>query len=223
LHLLWRQNSGCAHEKVYSIFGVAQKAQPASLLQAPGLRVDYEQTPEDAFLSFTTFLMEKLPTLAMLSYVNRERRCNNDALPSWCPDYAIPPKNFPVLTVNQGVTHGLRPISASGDITREGSPCQIIGRTLWVSGKRVALVDKACLPLGLVFDPEPESLFTPNKFEEFLETCLLLDPTYALTAQDRLEVLWRTILLDRECNPCKAWKYLKSDKMYPAFAAFLNF
>jgi hypothetical protein len=200
VHTLWVQNSSCPHDKIYSIFEMAQKSQPSTLFQAPALRVDYEQTPEDAFLSFTAFLIKLLPTLAMLSYASGERRYNKanlDLLPSWCPDYTMIPKKIPVLTAKQAVASGLKPISASGDLTREGSPCQIVGRTLWVSGKRVAQVGRVCQPLGPVFARDSNTLFNPDGVQELLNTCLLLDNIYALTLQDRLEVLWRTILLDR--------------------------
>jgi hypothetical protein len=227
VHLLRAQNSSSPHDKIYSIFGMTQKSQPSTLLQAPALGVDYEQTPEDAFLSFTGLLMKLLPTLAMLSYAGGERRyskVNFDLLPSWCPDYTILPKQFPVLTLNQAVAGGLKPFSASGDLTREGSPCQIVGRTLWVSGKRVALVGKACQPLEPVFAATDwKTLFNPDGVQELLSTCLLLDNMYALTLQDRLEVLWRTILLDRGYLFGHAWQNLESEIFYPAFAAFLNF
>ncbi|KAE9364064.1 HET-domain-containing protein [Stipitochalara longipes BDJ] len=219
------QNSSYPHDKLYSLLGMAQKIRPSTLLRAPALRVDYEQSPEDVFLSFTTLLMTKLPTLAMLSYVNRQRRydeANANTLPSWCPNCAFLPSQFPILTVNQGVSSGLKPFAASGDLTRDDSPCRITGRTLWVSGKRVARVDKACSLLKPVFTTDLKALFLPELVQELLDTCLLLDITYPLTAQDRLEVLWRTILLDRGYLPGNAWRYLDPQEMYPAFAAFLN-
>jgi hypothetical protein len=221
MHLIWGQNSSCAHDKVYSFFGMAQKSQPSSLLQAPALRVNYEQTPEDAFLSFTTFLMTKLPTLAMISYVYREH-WSPDILPSWCPDYATPPGITPVLIANQGFASGLKCFAASGDLKREHSSCEIMARTLWVSGKRISLVDKTSPALALMFDPDMETFDHPNIIEELLKTCLLLDSTYTLTAQDRLEVLWRTILLDRDCLPGQKWQYLNAEKISLAFSAFLS-
>ncbi|PMD47950.1 HET-domain-containing protein [Hyaloscypha variabilis F] len=226
MHIIWHQNSSCAHDKVYSLFGMAQKSQPSSLLQAPALRVDYEKTPEDAFISFTTLLMTKLPTLAMLSYMNRDHRhskASSDILPSWCPNYAIIRKIFPVLSANQGVASGLEPFAASGDLVREHSSCEIKGHILWVSGKRIALVTKTGQALRPIFAPlDRETFLAPNGIEELLKTCHLLDSTYTLTAQDRLEVLWRTILLDRDYLPGHKWQYLNAEIFSLAFSAFLS-
>jgi len=221
---VWPQNSTCAHDKVYSIFGMAQKAQPRSVTQAPILKADYKQTPEEAFPSFTTLLMTKLPTLAMLSYDIKyhDNEATATASPSWCPDYAIQSKHLPLLTLNQGVTSGLKPFTACGNLTRESSPCHIEGRTLVVSGKRVALVEKACRPLGPVFSAGYPAFYTPDGVQQLLEFCLLLDTTYNLTSQDRLEVLWRTILLDRGYLFGQAWKYPDANEMYAAFFAFLD-
>jgi hypothetical protein len=191
------QRAGCLHDKLYAVFGIALKLQPASLRHANCLRVNYQQPVEEAFALFATGLLRHLPTLAVLSYVSPS---SHDAtrtlktLPSWCPDYSARMRSLP-LPLNLLASDPAQVFSASKSLVREMGPCLVTGKILSVSGKRVARVAKAgqaalCMPVcetGLHF----------FNTEVIFDSCRCLDPVYSLTGQDRVEVLWRTLLVDR--------------------------
>jgi hypothetical protein len=102
-------------------------------------------------------------------------------------------------------------------------PCLVTGKVLSVSGKRAARVAKAgqaelCMPDNETSVPLPNT-------EDIFDFCRYLEPVYSLMGQDRVEVLWRTLLLDRsgnlgvdsetQCSP--------GEIFLPAFGALITF
>jgi hypothetical protein len=218
------QNATCLHDKVYAIFGMALKSGPPSWRYANLLKVNYEQSVGDTFSSFAAILLENIPTLAILSYVSRpsgEGPKEHKTLPSWCPDFSnirqvtsfIGLKNF-----NLDYTCAF---AASRGLTRDSGPCQITGRILSVSGKPVARIAKAWQATSPVFGVD--TMFDLPGGEGFFNLCRTLEPTYSLTGQDRVEALWRTLLVDCDGIISFSSKFQRppAETFSPSFAAFI--
>ena len=197
------QNASCDHDKIYAVFGIAQKSLPRGSETDPitaCLAVNYEQSTEDAYSLFAAELLMRIPTLALLSYVTPripDTGSKLRSLPSWCPEFTSERRGVPLFLVSDRDGDYTVPVfAASKSLGRPNGLCSITGRVLYVSGKRVACVTKP----GLVIDPilDTERLQKSPGCEGFFDSCRELDPIYELTGQDRVEVLWRTLMLDNE-------------------------
>lgn len=85
------QQVSCLHDKICAFFGIAKRSMPLSLISTEVFDVDYGQTVDDVFISFSSMLLRNLPTLSPLSTsegVGLGRR-KREELPSWSPDYSI--------------------------------------------------------------------------------------------------------------------------------------
>jgi hypothetical protein len=220
------QRAGCLHDKIYAVFGIALKSQPASLRHANCLGVNYQQPAEEAFALFTTNLLRHLPALAVLSYVSPS---SHDAmrklktLPSWCPDYSARRRSMPLLLLNLSASDPAQVFSASKSLVREMGPCLVTGNILSVSGKRVAGVAKAGQTALRMPSPYSEKASHFPSTEDIFDSCRSLDPVYSLTGQDRVDVLWRTLLVDHSGTPGvdSETQYPPAEKFSPAFGAFI--
>jgi hypothetical protein len=220
------QRAGCLHDKIYAVFGIALKSQPESLRHANCLGVDYQQPVEEAFALFSTDLLRHLPTLAVLSYVSPssyDAMRTLKTLPSWCPDYSARRQSQPIILSNLLASDPAQVFSASKALVREMGPCLVTGKILSVSGERVARVAKAgqvalCMPVN-------ETGFRFPSIEDIFDSCRCLEPVYSLTGQDRVEVLWRTLLVDRSgiFGIDGEAQYPSAEKFSPAFGAFIAF
>jgi hypothetical protein len=101
------------------------------------------------------------------------------------------------------------------------APCHIDGRILSVSGKRVGQIAVACQRMEPLLNTH--TIFEIEGIEGLFETCLGLETTYSLTGQDRVEVLWRTMMTDHDWVVGNTCKYPKSADFSPAFGAFVTF
>jgi hypothetical protein len=220
------QRAGCLHDKIYAVFGIALKAQPASLRHAKCLGVNYQQPAEDSFCLFTTDILRHLPTLAVLSYVSpssHDVTRKLKTLPSWCPDYSARRRIVPLLILNSLSSDPAQVFSASKSLVREMGPCLVTGKLLSVSGKRVARVAKdGQATLGMIVG---ELAFPVPNTEDVFDSCRCLEQVYSLTGQDRVEVLWRTLLVDRSCmlGIDSEAQYPPAERFSPAFGAFIAF
>jgi hypothetical protein len=212
----------CLHDHIYAFFGVAERSLPSNIRHPYPLMVDYNQPIEDLFLSFATQLLRNLPTLALLSSSHGlgigDRK--HPKLASWCPDYSISKYEITemISTRSRALLSGVPVFEASLSLARDSTPCQVDGHVLHVSGKRVAKVSEACQATSGI-------MRNPAGTEGIFEACLKMDPIYAVTGQDRFEVLWRTLLLDYDdglgCG--QPPKYPESELISPLFQAYLTF
>ncbi|KAN0112450.1 hypothetical protein V8E51_005401 [Hyaloscypha variabilis] len=215
------RNATRFHDKLYAIFGVALRSVPPSWRHINFLKANYEQSVEDAFLSFTAVLLENLPNLAILSDLSTSSGDGpkiHKALPSWCPDFSTPRSSVQLITLN--VLNANRPydFAASRWLARDNGPCLVTGRILSVSGKPIARIAKAWQGTFPVF--AADTIYDPPSVEGFFDSCRSLEPTYSLTGQDRVEALWRTLLVD--CDEILG-QPPPTETFSLAFAAFLAF
>jgi Heterokaryon incompatibility protein (HET) len=218
------RNTTCSHDKIYAIFGLALKSIPPSWDHGNFLDVNYEQSAEDTFSSFATVLLENLPTLTILSYVSTssgDEPKQPRALPSWCPDFGTFRRDAPLIVLSQLNWDQPYAFKASRSLARDNGPCLVSGRILLVSGKPVARIAKARQATGFVFSTD--TMFDPPGVEGFFDSCRDLEPTYSLTGQDRVEALWRTLLVDCDglLGSSTTYPPPTTETFSPAFADFL--
>ncbi|PMD34307.1 HET-domain-containing protein [Hyaloscypha variabilis F] len=222
------QGVTCLHDKIYSIFGIARRSLPSTLDHANiarTLTVNYDQTIEDAYSSFAAEMLRNLPTLAFLSYVappalGIDSKVNN--LPSWCPDFTTERSGVPFIGINSADGGDRIPsFMASKSLERENRPCEVNGRILSVSGKRVARVEYSGQATALIFDATIPFFEYPG-CESLFDSCRQLEPVYSLTGEDRVEVLWRTLLLNNDSLPGLMLGGVPDAELYSsAFSSFV--
>jgi len=170
----------CEHDKIYAGLGMAEKI----LGPGPTLPIvpDYKKHWTDVFVSFTILILQELPSIQLIAnFQNRVERENS--LPSWCPDYRLPScsslTHWTVFTLNcelwsaSGSLDGLKPVSIINE------------KVLSVNGKLLDIITE--------FTPQSSAMLDPHSS---FDICSRLSPTYLMTQQDRVEVLWRTMLND---------------------------
>jgi Heterokaryon incompatibility protein (HET) len=224
--LLRSQHVSCLHDKVYAFFGIAKISLPSILSHPDLIKVDYNQPADDMFASFTADLMRNLPTLSPLSLSEGlglgDRR--RPGLPSWCPDYGSPKKLSLLVSKREQVQYGVPGFAASLCLTNVSTPpCRVYGRTLCVTGMKIDVIAEPCQHMTGLFNIQVMH-DDSTSFGGLLNTCLKMESTHSLTGQDRLEVLWRTLVQDidhilgEECK-CPA-DSLKIGGYFTAYIAF---
>jgi hypothetical protein len=191
---LRRQLVSCLHDKIYAFFGIAKRSLPPNLSHTDLFNVNYNQTVDDLFVSFTSELFRNLPTLSPLSSsegVGLGERKRKE-LPSWCPDYTI---WLPKKLVNrrEQTQYGIPGFATSLLLADDSIPSRIDRRVLYIEGKKISSIAE----IG------PEMRYSIHRMRTdksgitgLLEMCLKMDSICSLTGQDRLEVVWRTLIQD---------------------------
>jgi hypothetical protein len=130
---------------------------------------------------------------------------------------------MPLLLLNLSASDPAQVFSASKSLVREMGPCLVTGNILSVSGKRVAGVAKAGQTALRMPSPYSEKASHFPSTEDIFDSCRSLDPVYSLTGQDRVDVLWRTLLVDHSGTPGvdSETQYPPAEKFSPAFGAFI--
>ena len=217
------QRSGRRHDKLYAIFGLAHISRPHGLQHVKALAVNYEQSAEKAFMMFASETLLNTPKLEFLSLVDplnalQRRECHT--LPSWCPDLDTRRHGVSLTRINMALLDKSQKYKASGYLENIHS-CSIKGRILTLTGKRVATVTKVEHEAysALAFD----SRFFPTG-EGYFGACSCLDHIYSLTGEDRVEVLWRTLLAncDTPIGTTRGSQHPVAANFSPNFAAFIT-
>lgn len=194
---------------------------PLSLIGTEAFDVDYSQTVDDVFISFTSLLLRNLPTLSPLSTsegVGLGKR-KGEELPSWCPDYSF--KNSMNLNNRrEQIQYGIPGFSASLVDGEDTPTCRIDGRILYVQGKRIHKVSEIGPLMNRMFTAH--KMHTDAGITRLLDICLKVDPRHNLTGQDRLKVLWRTLIQDIDFDGGSRCRYPAYHSIFsPLFGAFI--
>lgn len=165
-------------DKVYAVLGISAKYLPS---QSCSLIIpDYNLAVEKAYENVAAFLLQNIPVLTTLSFVEdrSQRRLQN--LPSWVPDYSSPTLSTPLIM------HGFRLFSAF--------PAQVVDlqhlrhvsdSVLTLRGAKVDTVKITCF--------EAETWTKMDHVRHYIDFCLNIERTY-INGQHRTEALWRTLI-----------------------------
>jgi hypothetical protein len=215
------QHVSCLHDKIYAFFGIAKRSLPPSLSHTDLFNVNYNQTVDALFVSFTSELFRNLPTLSPLSSsegVGLGER-NRKGLPSWCPDYSI---WVPMKLVNrrEQMQYGIPGFAASLPLAEDSIPSRINGRILYVTGKKLNNITE----IGPTMRYSIHRMRTDSfGITGLLDMCLKMSSMYNLTGQDRLEVIWRTLIQDIDFDGGSKCEYpadhSKFSRLFSAYIA----
>lgn len=184
-----RHEASDLHDKIYGVLGVAKRFLPSSM-ENP-ITPDYCQEVEKVYRSVSSLMVEHIPILSVLSFVEDHSERRIQCLPSWSPDYGSLSNAAPLVTLTRSNNSVL--FDASGALGLGRLQRSIYGPVLTLPGKQFDTVSGVCIPM--------EELISEHWIEPIFEICLGLDEMYEPTCQDRLEVLWRTIILDTVIYP----------------------
>jgi hypothetical protein len=176
------------HDKIYAVLGIAGRFLPTDL-DVPVIP-DYSLPVPEIYSRTSALLLKHVPGLQLLSQVEDSKSRQLGGLPSWSPDYSCYIDKVPLALFLHGTTAIQECcFHVCGALEPDCySRCCVSGSVLMLEGKRFDTIVSVAPPFEtLIYQPSIEPLF---------DICLGLDEMYQMTQQDRLEVLWRTIIAD---------------------------
>lgn len=177
-------------DNVYGILGVVEDI--FHLHDTCPLVVGYEIEVEGLYFTMTKTLVETVPNLAILSLVRDPSQRSILSLPSWVPDlHHITKLPFDIRLGlsrkrSQIIPYNVAYHSANVPIHR-----YVQGNVLHLRGSYIGdLIDCG----GVVDDRNPQLI--TRQFLPMLDICNAL-PNVLRNGEDRIEALWRTIVIDK--------------------------
>jgi hypothetical protein len=193
LSVVRRYEASNPRDKVYAAIGMATKFLPSGeTIIVP----DYSSSVVDVYARTTAFLIEKLPYLAVLSFVEDGGVRILSDLPSWVPDFSSNFVRSPYSSRYEDYPHNACALEDVGI-----HPRSIVGSTLQLYGgyfETVEVVVGEMRNYRIETDRSmaERTLYTLDVCYRLLEFLSSLAPFY-LNGTSRLEALSRTLILDQ--------------------------
>ncbi|KAG2129759.1 heterokaryon incompatibility protein-domain-containing protein [Suillus clintonianus] len=171
-------------DKIYALLGISDRSSLESpVVELSTFNADYTKSIEQVYTECTVHLVEGQAGLSVLSMVEARSYPAPRPIPSWVPDFSVPP-NPPPLAI-----HGECPFSAGGSA----------GPRPTVSPDRKELHLPAAVRLGRISRTSEtgEEIYSLERMTHFFR--LLADPALRLAkpaTPAAAEALWRTLIGD---------------------------
>jgi Heterokaryon incompatibility protein (HET) len=162
-------------DKIYAVLGLASLG-PTLLSAAQIIRQDYKLTSAEVFLDVASSFVRESDDLSFLTEVEDPQHREVTGIPSWVPDFSS--------THGPSIYHQSLAFKADGGLKKSVhslSNPHLLGTSAYRLGEVVYA--------GYLGANEPFIEYFPRMLMPLFE----LSPTY-LTGEDRLEVLWRTMI-----------------------------
>ncbi|KAH7343023.1 heterokaryon incompatibility protein-domain-containing protein [Rhexocercosporidium sp. MPI-PUGE-AT-0058] len=173
-------------DKIYAVLGLVKKFNPE--YSADHITPDYSLPLEDIYTSVTMSILIELPILSCLSYIgNKPSGLDCLRLPSWVPDYRAALGKVPLIHLGNNTCFNASRINPA-----QPAPRRFLGHALGLRGRLVDSVVDFSIPLT--------SIRSTCYVISCIDTCLKLAKKYR-TGQDRVEVIWRTLIADTTERP----------------------
>ncbi|KAH7064141.1 heterokaryon incompatibility protein-domain-containing protein [Paraphoma chrysanthemicola] len=167
---------------------------------SPPLKADYKATVEATYIKTATALLQCLPELTLLSYVEdpSKRRLTN--LPSWVPDFTVSshPLRLGDVADRYNATKG------GFDRALGMKTIRIEDKRLWLDGAELGAIagTQNIVQMPPTWDEEDSFLlYTMVLMQSWFDLLNGVDTTTQYLKVSPLEVLWRTLCLNRLDNP----------------------
>ena len=203
-------------DRMYALLSIVKKAVDVRGLQPFPMTADYTRSAQDIFRHLTTLIFKNTGWLEYLAYVQGKSLQRLPDLPSWVKDLTAGALQPLMCTMD---SPPFMPDFDAGKVFQSKEPgFEIDGRHLHVKARYLDTVSD----LGdTVSDMTKLSMF-----DNVAKLILRCPPIYK-TGQDRIEVLWRTLLSDQSPRYCplppefgrsfSAWlRYLLARDMFSA-------
>ncbi|KAG4441387.1 hypothetical protein IFR05_003144 [Cadophora sp. M221] len=173
-------------DKIYAVLGLVKGFLPPGSVEH--ITPDYSLPLEDIYTSVTMSILIELPILSCLSYIgNRPSELGGLRLPSWVPDYRAALGRVPLIHLGNHTC-----FNASRIDLATPAPRRFRGHTLEIRGRLVDTVLDFSIPLS--------EMRSTCYVIRCIDMCLKLSKIYR-TGQDRVEVIWRTLIADTTERP----------------------
>ncbi|KAK0124224.1 hypothetical protein ONS95_009200 [Cadophora gregata] len=173
-------------DKIYAVLGLVKGFLPNG--SAEHITPDYSLPLPDIYTSVTMSILIELPILSCLSYVgSKPSGMTSLSLPSWVPDYRAALGRVPIIHLGNHTCFNVSNIHMAKPAIR-----RFRGHTLEVQGRLVDTVTDFSIPLN--------DMRSSCYVIRCIDMCLKLSSIYR-TGEDRVEVLWRTLIADTTERP----------------------
>lgn len=179
------------------------------------LKADYKPTTtvEDTYIRTATLLMQSLTELTLLSYVEDPSKRSLAHLPSWVPDFTVPyaPLRIKDIVDRYNATKG-RFDQALGNGT-----IRIADNTLWLDGAEVDVIAgiQNTVQTPSTWDEEDSDLLYAVKLmHSWFNLLNGMGTVTPYSKVSHLEVLWRTLCINRLENPPFVAKIISSQMFH---------
>lgn len=198
-------------DKVFSILSMAELGSKGVQERCfDVIRPEYSVTisPQSVFTKVTVSLLQELPRLTNLSYVEDKSNIILPGLPSWVPDYTCTNIPMPPIQLRDSATT----FDCCSNLGKKSKIDHHVGvrytesmDTLAVKARKIDRIVEVCTPMWDIFKAHD------------ISSCLIilsnLPQTYA-TGQSRGEVLWRTMIADTASGLPATTKTEESFRIY---------
>ena len=186
-------------DKLYSILGLANKCIPTGM-ERP-IVVSYDRPSEEVYTFIAGRIIENMPFLTNLSFVNEPVDTRSSSLPSWVPDYSYSferPK--PLVALGFADTDSSTGASSPGGLFNASLASTAVPSFRRIAGSRLE-VDGVCFDTIVEVSKELRHL-QAHSLRSALELFANLDDPIGLPgAIPKSEVLWRTLIADFADGP----------------------
>lgn len=183
LYVVRHQIASDARDKVYSILGLAERC-TSRCVRTP-IVASYKIDTDELYVLVARKLLRSLPVLSVLSAAEASD-CGHLELPSWVPDWTRPGPNGNYLgwadVMGEPIFDCSRVDAGSGHV------CSVSNRQLLLCG--------ASFDTVVDISDSMDVVVTTHQIQSLLRVCSGLKDTYFPSAQNRVEVLWRTLIAD---------------------------
>jgi hypothetical protein len=189
LQVAWPLKAGDEQDKVFALRGIANEIAHRRGLRFFPLKVDYGLSVKEIFTQAAATIMRQTQSLALLALVHLQSQRYDPRLPSWVPDFAKQgPAPLRALMFIPG-----HPGDDARRIPRSRSPENYAPFS--IDGGELSIYSTA---LGTIAEAggSGHDLVERGRLEGCAKMMLKIDEIYPFTGQDRVEVLWRTLICD---------------------------
>ncbi|KAL8905087.1 MAG: hypothetical protein Q9207_002861 [Kuettlingeria erythrocarpa] len=172
-------------DHIFSLFGIVTKVAKIKGLQSLPISADYTKTTPEVFCHVMKLILESTGWLAFLAFVPDRSMQSISNTPTWVPDFTTRAQT-PFMWVAESKEV---PRFDAGKVFHSArSVFQIDGNQLRLQARHLDVVSD----LG-----ETASRISEHGIFEDLAKLMLKCPPEYITGQDRIEVLWRTLISDQ--------------------------
>lgn len=173
-------NATNPRDAVYSMLSMASYVCESKFPELSFVQPNYFLPTQDVFVQITRDILLNTKRIGILSIVDRDE-CHMSGLPSWVPDYSA---SSPT-SVLDSLPDGDDKLYNSFEDNSRSFHLSISNNVLQLNG----------FILDTISEIEPPS--PPHSRESWVRICLNIPKIY-INGQDRVEVLWRTVIADQD-------------------------
>ena len=173
------------HDRIYSQLGFAELNFKNSI--SDYICPDYSSSVEVTFVSAVQHILQKSEDLDLLAWTGPQLYASSPSMPSWVPDYRLPIKTSPLMSMIPPHDHSYEEFNVLGHVVLE-KPFEVTNTAIKCVGGSFDIIAE-------VHDFAYNEIDTGISILSLLQFALKL-PRF-VCGKRRFEILWRTLVVDR--------------------------